>query len=166
MARILREPESVDGAARLQGVVERKRLAGHVDVDCNRLGSRPVTRLADYFLPTLREDPADAEWASHKLMVRAGLIRQLGAGLWTWLPAGHRVIRRIEAIIRSELDAIGAHEMLMPVLQPAELWRRTGRYEIDELFKLRDRKDADYVLAMTHEENVTHHVAGRRPLLP
>jgi prolyl-tRNA synthetase len=118
-----------------------------------------VTRLANYFLPTLREDPADAEWKSHKLMVRAGLVRQLGAGLWTWLPAGHRVIRRIEAIIREELDAIGAQEMLMPVLQPAELWRRTGRYEIDELFKLRDRRDAEYVLAMTHEENVTHHVA-------
>jgi prolyl-tRNA synthetase len=118
-----------------------------------------VTRLAEYFLPTLREDPADAEWASHKLMVRAGLIRQLGAGLWTWLPAGHRVVRRIEAIIREELDAIGAQEMLMPLLQPAELWRRTGRYEIDELFKLRDRKGAEYVLAMTHEENITLHVA-------
>jgi prolyl-tRNA synthetase len=118
-----------------------------------------VTRLANYFLPTLREDPADAEWRSHKLMVRAGLVRQLAAGLWTWLPAGHRVIRRVEAIIRQELDAIGGQEMLMPVLQPAELWRRTGRYEIDELFKLRDRKDTEYVLAMTNEENVTHHVA-------
>jgi prolyl-tRNA synthetase len=118
-----------------------------------------VTRLTTYFLPTLREDPADAESASHKLMVRAGLVRQLGAGLWTWLPAGYRVVRRIEAIIREELNAIGAQEMLMPVLQPAELWRRTGRYEIEELFKLKDRKDADLVLAMTHEENVTHHVA-------
>ena len=118
-----------------------------------------MTRLATYFLPTLRDDPADAEWKSHKLMVRAGLVRQLGAGIWTWLPAGHRVIRRIEAIIREELDAIGGQEMLMPVLQPAELWRRPGRYEIDELFKLRDRKDAELVLAMTHEENVTFHVA-------
>ena len=118
-----------------------------------------MTRLTTYFLPTLREDPADAESASHKLMVRAGLVRQLGAGLWTWLPAGYRVVRRIEAIIREELNAIGAQEMLMPVLQPAELWRRTGRYEIEELFKLKDRKDADLVLAMTHEENVTHHVA-------
>jgi prolyl-tRNA synthetase len=118
-----------------------------------------VTRLASYFLPTLREDPADAESASHKLMVRAALIRQLGAGIWTWLPAGYRVVKRIETIIREELDAIGGQEMLMPVLQPAELWRRTGRYEIDELFKLKDRRDADLVLAMTHEENVTHHVA-------
>jgi prolyl-tRNA synthetase len=118
-----------------------------------------VTRLASYFMPTLRDDPADAEWVSHKLMVRAGLVRQLGAGLWTWLPAGYRVVKRIEAILRSELDAIGAQEMLMPVLQPAELWRRTGRYEIEELFKLRDRKDAELVLALTHEENLTHHVA-------
>ncbi|HEY7150302.1 MAG TPA: proline--tRNA ligase [Solirubrobacterales bacterium] len=118
-----------------------------------------MTRLDNYFLPTLREDPADAEWTSHKLMVRAGLVRQLGAGLWTWLPAGHRVVRRVEGIIRKELDSIGAQEMLMPVLQPAELWRRTGRYDIDELFKLRDRKDTEYVLAMTNEESVTHHVA-------
>jgi prolyl-tRNA synthetase len=92
-------------------------------------------------------------------MVRAGLIRQLGAGLWTFLPAGYRVMKRVEQIIREEIDAIGGQEMLMPVLQPAELWRRTGRYEIDELFKLRDRKDAELALAMTHEENLTFHVA-------
>jgi prolyl-tRNA synthetase len=118
-----------------------------------------VPRLSTYFLPTLREDPADAEALSHKLMVRAGLIRQLGSGLWTYLPAGYRVIKRAEAIIRSELDAIGGQEMLMPILQPAENWKRTGRYEISELFKLRDRKDAEHVLAMTHEEAVTFHVA-------
>src|SRR5688572_29266426 len=92
-------------------------------------------------------------------MVRAGLIRQLGAGLWTFLPAGYRVVKRVEQIIREEIDAIGGQEMLMPVLQPAELWRRTGRYEIDELFKLKDRKDAELALAMTHEENLTFHVA-------
>ena len=92
-------------------------------------------------------------------MVRAGLVRQLGAGLWTWLPAGYRVIKRVEAIIRSEIDAIGGQEMLMPVLQPAEPWRRTGRYEIDELFKLTDRKGSEHVLAMTHEEALTFHVA-------
>ena len=102
-----------------------------------------MTRLSTYFLPTLREDPADAESVSHRLMVRAGLVRQLGAGLWTWLPAGYRVIKRVEAIIREEMDAIGGQEMLMPVLQPAELWRRAGRYEIDELFKLEDRKGSD-----------------------
>jgi prolyl-tRNA synthetase len=118
-----------------------------------------MTRLAAYFLPTLREDPADAESTSHRLMVRAGLIRQLGAGMWTFLPAGYRVIKRVERILREEIDAIGGQEMLMPVLQPAEIWRQTGRYEIDELFKLKDRKDADLVLAMTHEENLTFHVA-------
>jgi len=118
-----------------------------------------MTRLSKYFLPTLRDDPADAESASHRLMVRAGLVRQLGAGLWTWLPAGYRVLKKAEAIIRSEIDAIGGQEMLMPVLQPAEIWQRTGRYGIDELFKLRDRREAELVLAMTHEEAVTTHVA-------
>jgi prolyl-tRNA synthetase len=118
-----------------------------------------VSRLSSYFLPTLREDPADAEAVSHRLMLRAGLIRQLGAGLWTFLPAGYRVVKRVQQIIREEIDAIGGQEMLMPVLQPAELWRRTGRYEIDELFKLRDRKEAELALAMTHEENVTFHIA-------
>ena len=119
-----------------------------------------MSRLSSYFLPTLRDDPADAEAVSHRLMVRAGLIRQLGAGLWTFLPAGYRVVKRVEQIIREEIDAIGGQEMLMPVLQPAELWRRTGRYELDELFKLKDRKDAELALAMTHEENLTFHVAG------
>jgi len=118
-----------------------------------------VTRLASYFLPTLRDDPADAEALSHRLMVRAGLARQLGAGMWTFLPAGYRVVKRVQQIIREEIDAIGGQEMLMPVLQPAELWRQTGRYGIEELFKLKDRKDADLALAMTHEEAVTFHVA-------
>src|SRR3954471_20050985 len=118
-----------------------------------------MSRLSSYFLPTLREDPADAEALSHKLMVRAGLIRQVGAGMWTFLPAGYRVIKRIEAIVREEIDAIGGQEVLMPVLQPAELWQRSGRYGIDELFKLKDRKDADLVLAMTHEEVITLHIA-------
>src|SRR5438552_5947445 len=109
-----------------------------------------MARLSELFLPTLREDPAEAEALSHRLMVQAALIRQLGSGLWTYLPAGHRVIRKIEAIVRSELETIGAQEMLMPVLQPAELWKQTGRYGIDELFKLRDRKDAEMVLALSH----------------
>ncbi len=118
-----------------------------------------MTRLSTYFLPTIKEAPADAEAISHKLMVRAGLIRQVGAGMWTYLPAGWRVHRKVEQIIREEMNAIGAQELLMPVLQPAELWRRTGRYEIPELFKLRDRKEAELALAMTHEEVVTFHVA-------
>src|SRR5205809_7555509 len=118
-----------------------------------------MTRLSSYLLPTLREAPADAEAVSHRLMVRAGLVRQLGAGMWTWLPAGWRAHRRAEQIVREEIDAIGGQEMLMPVLQPAELWRRTGRYSIEELFKLKDRREADLVLAMTHEESITTHVS-------
>jgi prolyl-tRNA synthetase len=117
-----------------------------------------VTRLSQTFLPTLKDPPSDAEAVSHKLMVRAGLIRQLGAGLWTYLPAGWRVHRKVEAVIREEMESIGCQEMLMPVLQPAEPWKTTGRYGIDELFKLEDRKGAPMVLAMTHEECVTYHV--------
>jgi prolyl-tRNA synthetase len=118
-----------------------------------------MPRLSELFVPTLRDDPADAEALSHRLMVRAGLIRQLGAGLWTWLPAGYRVIRKVEAIVREEMEAIGGQEMLMPVLQPAGLWQRSGRYAVDELFKLRDRRDAELVLALSSEEAVTYHVA-------
>src|SRR6478609_1032078 len=118
-----------------------------------------MARLFEQPVPTEKEAPADAEAISHKLMVRAGLIRQMGAGMWTWLPAGWRVHQRVVAIIREQIDAIGGREMLMPVLQPAEPWRKTGRLEIEELFKLRDRKGSELVLAMTHEEAVTTHVA-------
>jgi prolyl-tRNA synthetase len=118
-----------------------------------------VTRFSQAFIPTLKEAPADAEALSHKLMVRAGLIRQVGAGLWSYLPAGWRVERKVEAVIREEMEAIGCQEMLMPVLMPAEPWEKTGRYAIDELFKLEDRKGSPLVLAMTHEECVTSHVA-------
>jgi prolyl-tRNA synthetase len=118
-----------------------------------------VTRLSKYFLPTTREAPADAEAVSHRLTVRAGLARQVAAGLWTFLPAGWRAHRKVEQIVREELDEIGAMEMLMPVLQPAETWRRTGRYDIDEVFKLQDRRGAELVLAMSHEENLTWHIA-------
>src|ERR671929_1685205 len=118
-----------------------------------------MTRLSEYFLPTEKEAPSDAEATSHKLLVRAGMIRQLGAGLWTWLPAGWRVHQKATQIVREEMNAIGGQEMLMPVLHPAEPWQRSGRYEIDELFKLKDRRGADLVLAMTHEEVVTLHVA-------
>src|SRR5919202_4408260 len=105
-----------------------------------------MTRLSRYFLPTLKEAPADAEALSHKLLVRAGLARQLGAGMWTFLPAGWRAHQKAAQIVREELDAIGAQEMLMPVLQPAELWKTSGRYAIEELFKLKDRRGADLVL--------------------
>src|SRR5215475_14535683 len=120
-----------------------------------------MSRLSELFLPTEREAPADAEALSHKLLVRAGLIRQVGAGLWTWLPAGWRTHQRIVQIVREEMDAIGGQEVLMPVLQPAELWKRSGRYEGfgDELFKLKDRKQADMVLGPTSEEVVTTHAS-------
>ncbi|HEX3174008.1 MAG TPA: proline--tRNA ligase [Solirubrobacterales bacterium] len=118
-----------------------------------------MTRLSQAFIPTLKDPPADAEAISHQLMVRAGLIRQLGAGLWTYLPAGWRVERKVEAILREEMEGIGCQEMLMPVLQPAEPWKKTGRWAIDELFKLEDRRGAEMALAMTHEECVTYHVA-------
>ena len=118
-----------------------------------------MDRLSSYLLPTEKEDPADAEALSHRLMVRAGLIRQLGAGFWSWMPAGWRVHNRVTSIIREEMEAIGGLEMLMPVLMPAEPWIKTGRHEIPELFRLKDRKSADLVLAMTHEEAVTTHAA-------
>ncbi len=119
-----------------------------------------MTRLSQYLLPTEKQPPADAEAVSHKLLVRAGMIRQLGAGLWSWLPAGWRVHENVVQIIREEMNAIGGLEMLMPVLHPAELWQRTGRYAIPELLKLQDRKGAELVLAMTHEENITFHMAS------
>ncbi|HEY2768994.1 MAG TPA: proline--tRNA ligase [Solirubrobacteraceae bacterium] len=119
-----------------------------------------MTRLSSYFLPTERDPPADAEAISHKLMVRAGLIRQVGSGLWSWLPAGWRIHQRVVQIVREEMNAIGGQELLMPVLLPADPWKRTGRYGIDELFKLNDRRGADMVLALTHEEIVTGHVAA------
>lgn len=124
-----------------------------------RLSSALVDRLSSYLLPTEKEDPADAEALSHRLMVRAGLIRQLGAGFWSWMPAGWRVHNRVTSIIREEMEAIGGLEMLMPVLMPAEPWIKTGRHDIPELFRLKDRKSADLVLAMTHEEAVTTHAA-------
>ena len=114
-------------------------------------------RLSKLFVPTLREAPADAEALSHKLLVRGGYIRQLSAGLWTFLPLGWKVHEKVVQIIREEMDAIGAQEFSAPVLTPAELWQKTGRYDIPELFKLKDRKGADYVLPMTHEETFTFH---------
>ena len=116
-----------------------------------------IVRASQLFLPTLRDAPADAEAVSHKLLVRGGFIRQVSAGLWTFMPLGWRVHRKVEQIIREELDAFGAQEMLMPVLTPAELWEKTGRITIPELFKLKDRTGREYVLPLTHEETVTFH---------
>jgi len=112
-----------------------------------------------YLLPTLRDAPGDAVAESHKLLVRAGMVKQVGAGMWTWLPLGWRVKKRVQEIIREEMDRIGGQEMLMPVLHPAEIWRRSGRYDVDVVFKLKDRADRDLVLAITHEEIVALHAS-------
>jgi prolyl-tRNA synthetase len=116
-----------------------------------------VRRATQLFFPTLRDDPSEAEAVSHKLLVRGAFIRQVSAGVWTFMPLGWRVHEKVVQIIREEMDAIGSQEMLMPVLTPAELWEATGRYSIPEVFKLRDRNDREFVLPMTHEETVTFH---------
>jgi prolyl-tRNA synthetase len=114
-------------------------------------------RASALFIPTLREDPGDAEAVSHKLLVRGGFIRQVSAGLWTFLPLGWRVHEKAVQIVREEQNAIGAQEMSMPVVTPAELWQATGRYSIPELWKIEDRMGRPFVLALTHEETVTYH---------
>lgn len=108
-------------------------------------------------LPTLKEDPADADVISHRLMLRAGLIRQLASGLYTWLPLGLRVLRKVERIIREEMDRSGGQEVSMPVVQPAELWMETGRWQKmgDEMLRMQDRHDRDFCLGPTHEEVIT-----------
>jgi prolyl-tRNA synthetase len=116
-----------------------------------------LARQSQLFVPTLRDAPADADSISHKLLVRSGCIRQVAAGIWTFLPLGWRVHSKAVQIVREEMDAIGGQEMLMPVLTPAELWQRSGRYDIPEVFKLADRTGRPYVLPMTHEETVTFH---------
>jgi prolyl-tRNA synthetase len=116
-----------------------------------------IARQSQLFIPTLREDPADAEAVSHKLLVRGGYIRQVSAGVWTFLPLGWRIHRKVEQIIREEMDAIGGQEMLMPVLTPVELWETTGRASIPELFRLEDRTGRRFLLPFTHEETVTYH---------
>jgi prolyl-tRNA synthetase len=116
-----------------------------------------IARASQLFLPTLRVAPAEAEAASHKLLVRGGFIRQVGAGLWTFLPLGWRVHQKVVQIIREEMDAIGGQEMLCPVLTPAELWEKSGRITIPELFKLEDRHGRAFVLPLSHEETMTFH---------
>jgi prolyl-tRNA synthetase len=111
-------------------------------------------RWSQSFIPTLRDDPADAEAISHRLLVRAGLMRQLAAGIYSLLPLGWRVCRKIERIVREEMDRIGAQEFRLPALHPAELWQRSGRWQVmgDEMFRLKDRRGAELCLGMTHEE--------------
>jgi prolyl-tRNA synthetase len=114
-------------------------------------------RASQLFIPTLREDPGDAEAVSHRLLVRGGFIRQTAVGLWSYLPLGWRVHQKVVQIVREEINAIGGQEMFMPVVTPAELWQATGRYSIPELWKIEDRMGRPFVLALTHEETVTFH---------
>ncbi len=114
-------------------------------------------RLASYFMPTLKEDPSEAQIVSHRLMLRAGMIRQVSAGIYSWLPLGFRVLKKIEQITREEMDAAGCLELLMPTLQPADLWRESGRYDDygKEMLRIRDRHDRDMVYGPTNEELIT-----------
>jgi prolyl-tRNA synthetase len=127
-------------------------------------------RWSKSLVPTLKEDPADAEAISHKLMVRAGLVRQLAAGIYVYLPLGQRVMDNVNAIIREEINAIGGQEITMPVIQPAELWQQSGRWDVigDEMFRLKDRNQRDMCLGMTHEEVIAwiaaHEVHSYRDL--
>src|SRR4051794_37755863 len=116
-----------------------------------------VTRWSRAFIPTLKEAPVDAVAASHQLLVRAAFIRQLAAGVYSYLPLAMRSLARIETIIRQEMDAIGGQEFRLPALHPAEIWRQSGRWEImgDEMFRLTDRRGSEYGLGMTHEEIFT-----------
>src|SRR5437870_994429 len=119
-------------------------------------------RWAQTFIPTLKETPADAEIISHQLLLRAGLVRKLTGGLYTFLPLGLRVLKKIEKIVREEMDRAGAIEVLMPALQPSEIWQQSGRYETmrDALYKVRDRARKEWVLGPTHEEVITTLVAN------
>ena len=116
-----------------------------------------IARASQLFLPTLRDAPADAEAVSHKLLVRGGFIRQVSAGIWTYLPLGWRVHEKVAQVIREEMNAIGGQELQMPVLTPAELWETTGRIGIPEIFHVTDRNDRHFVLPLTHEETITFH---------
>jgi prolyl-tRNA synthetase len=117
----------------------------------------PVMRLSRGFVPTLKETPAEAQIVSHRLMLRAGLVRQTSAGIYAWLPAGFRVLRNIAEIVRAEQDAAGAQELLMPTIQPADLWRASGRYDAygPEMLRIRDRHERDMLYGPTNEEMIT-----------
>ncbi|HLW74457.1 MAG TPA: proline--tRNA ligase [Gammaproteobacteria bacterium] len=119
-------------------------------------------RASRFPLNTVKETPADAETASHKLMLRAGMLRKLAAGIYTWTPLGHRVLKKVEGIVREEMDRAGALEMLMPSIQPKELWEETGRWQKfgGQLLKIKDRKEQDYCYGPTHEEVVTDWARG------
>ncbi len=117
----------------------------------------PAVRMSQYFMPTLRDDPSEAQIVSHRLMLRAGMIRQESAGIYSWLPLGFRVLKKIEQIVREEQDRIGAHEVLMPTIQSADLWRKSGRYDDygKEMLRITDRHERDMLYGPTNEEMIT-----------
>ena len=119
-------------------------------------------RLSTYFLPTLKHTPAEAQIVSHRLMLRAGMIRQSSAGIYSWLPLGLRVLKRIERIVREEMDAAGCHEVLMPTIQPADLWRESGRYDDygPEMLRIKDRHEREMLYGPTNEEQITEIFRG------
>src|SRR5207249_7092136 len=114
-------------------------------------------RVSRFFLSTLKEAPAEAELVSHRLMLRAGMIKRLAAGIYTWMPLGLRVLRKVEAIVREEMNRAGAIELLMPVVQPAELWKESGRWDKygPELLRFKDRHERDFIIQPTSEEVIT-----------
>lgn len=114
-------------------------------------------RASQFFISTTKEAPSEAELVSHKLMLRAGLIKRLGSGLYTWMPLGLRVLRRVEAVVREEMNRAGAIELLMPAVQPAELWEETGRWAVfgPQMLKIKDRHQRDFCFGPTHEEVIT-----------
>src|ERR1043165_2781708 len=114
-------------------------------------------RLSAYFMPVLKENPSEAQIVSHRLMLRAGMIRQSSAGMYSWLPLGFRVLQKVEQIVREEQDRSGAQEVLMPTIQPADLWRESGRYEDygKEMLRLKDRHERDMLYGPTNEEQIT-----------
>ena len=114
-------------------------------------------RMSKLHVPTLKEDPADAEVVSHKLMLRAGMIRKLTAGVYSYLPLGYRSLRKVEQIVREEMDASGAQEVFLPTVQPSELWKESGRWDVygAELLRFKDRHDRECCLGPTHEEVIT-----------
>ena len=114
-------------------------------------------RTSQLYLSTLKEAPAEAELISHKLMLRAGIIKRLGSGLYTWMPLGLRILRKVENVVREEMNRAGAQELLMPAVQPAELWQETGRWEVfgPQMLKIKDRHERDFCFGPTHEEVIT-----------
>src|SRR5512139_445922 len=114
-------------------------------------------RVSQFFISTLKEAPSDAEIVSHKLMLRAGLIRRLAGGIYSWMPLGLRVVRKVESIVREEMNRAGAVELFLPAVQPAELWQESGRWAVfgPQMLKIKDRHERDFCFGPTHEEVIT-----------